>query len=450
MHRLIVIFALAAALLLSLAPAAGAANPPEGTWEWAAPYTSAETADGFQLLARGPEGSVYVVGDTGNWYWVVSRVDTATGAEVWSQRTLLPTMDLKPEAVASDRQRNLIVAGRCTAASQDIYIVKYSPSGTVLWKKRWSGPANLDDHVLSVAIGKAGDVYVAGTIGKPVGYDDAVLLRYDAGGHLKWKYVMATSLYDSFEEVACDAYGNAYLTGERAGTMGSAQMVTLKVDRSGHLVWRRTISGLGVSYTGGHLRVKGSAVYVSGELYRHDKWPIVAKYSLAGKKIWERTDNNELGTIDDMAVDGQGRIVIVGGVETTILSTALWTAYLEVFGVDGALSASTTFCFEAGPSLGYAARFNKVVVDSAGTMYCAGGWDTNAAGTEGNAIVVRVPAIESPGWNGVDKVWRYDGPASGVDEFYGLLRLSDTEIFAAGSRHTVSGNRGIAERPTLP
>jgi hypothetical protein len=443
----------AAVFLLVLAPAAGAANPPEGTWAWAAPYTSAETNQGFQLLARGPAGSVYVVGDTTNWYWVVSRVDTATGAEVWSQRTQLPTMDLKPAAIASDRQRNLVVAGRCTAATQDFYTVKYDPSGTVLWKRPWSGPANLDDYVMSVAIGKAGDVYVAGRIGKPAGYDDAVLLKYDAGGHLKWKYVISTAGFDVFKEVVCDAYGNAYLIGQRGGDMDAGQMVTLKVDRDGHRLWLRSIAGLGVLYDGDHIRLKGANVYVTGELYKGDMWPIAAKYSTAGKRAWAVAASHSLSSIDDMAVDPLGRIVMVGSSYGSLYGGGplVYSAYLWVWSADGkGVDASTSFSFDNGSGQWYPGRLNRVVVDSTGTMYCAGGWDTNGAGTEANAVLARVPPPETPGWNGVDKVWRYDGPASGVDEFHGLLRVSDSEIFAAGMRHTVSGYRGIAERPTLP
>ena len=127
-----------------------------------------------------------------------------------------------------------------------------------------------------------GTVYVAGTTGKDAGYDDAVLLRYTTAGRLKWKYVMTTARYDSFGAVAVDARGNAYVTGQSGGNVGVGTMVTVKVDPYGKRVWQRSISGLGISYSGRVIKVKGSAVYVGGELYKFYNWPVAAKYSLTG------------------------------------------------------------------------------------------------------------------------------------------------------------------------
>ena len=437
---------------LSLAPIAGAAIPPEGSWEWTQPYTAAATLSTFRGLAAGPAGSVYVCGDAWDWRWTVSRVDAATGAEIWTDTRLGPGgTGASAVAMVSDRQRNLFVLGRAQAGDGNFYLVKYSPTGAVLWQRSWDGPLHLEDRPTSVAVTRTGDVYVAGMIGKPVGYDDAVLLKYDSAGHLKWKYITATSLYDSFDEVACDAYGNAYLTGQRAGSMASAQMITLKVGSTGHLVWQRAITGLGVSYNGQHLRVKGPAVYVTGALYKNGMWPIVAKYSLAGKKAWATAGDGTVESIDDMAVDAKGRVVTVGSFKASPGPTLITTAELLVFAANGkGLDASMMFYADYGPSNEYATRFNRVVVCPDGTMYAAGAWETNASGTEGNALVARIPAIETPLWSGVDKIWRYDGVAGGVDEFWALLRLSDTEIYAAGTQHTGGGSQAFAHRITLP
>ena len=32
------------------------------------------------------------------------------------------------------------------------------------------------------------------------------------------------------------------------------------------------------------------------------------------------------------------------------------------------------------------------------------------------------------------EIWRYDGPSSGVDDFLGLLRVSDSAIYVCGNR----------------
>jgi len=152
-----------------------------------------------------------------------------------------------------------------------------------------------------------------------------------------------------------------------------------------------------------------------------------------------------------MAVDGKGRIVIVGSFEVSLNPDMTSTAYLDVFAANGSgLTASAMFYSDFGAPNQYAARFNKVVVDSVGNMYCAGAWETDGTGVAGNAIVVRFPSIDSSPWSGADRIWRYDGPASGVDEFYTLLRVSESAVYAAGMRMTGGGSQGIADRISLP
>ncbi len=453
MRRLSAMLLLSTLILLGLmvlAPIVGAANPPEGTWQWGPPYSA--TVGAFHSLAAGPAGSVYVAGDAWSWQWTVSRISATDGSQIWTDSRSGPgDLGASAEMAASDSHRNLFVVGRAAARGGDIYLVKYSPTGAVIWQKSWDGPAHLADRPTAIAVTAAGDLYVTGTIGKAGGYDDAVLLKYSAAGSLKWKYIMTTALYDAFTGVARDTLGNAYVTGQRAGSMDSAQMVTLKIDASGHKIWQRTISGLGVTYNGQFVRVKGSSVYVAGALYKYRAWPVVAKYSLAGKTAWRLAASNSMSTLDDMTVDGKGRVVIVGSFEASPGADVITTAYMEVFAADGSgLTASAMFYSDFGPLNRYPARFNKVVVDSTGTIYCAGEWETSGTGVDGNAIVVRFPPIESPGWSGVDKIWRYDGPASGVDEFYALLRVSDAEICAAGMRMTGGGAQGVADRISLP
>ncbi len=59
---------------------------------------------------------------------------------------------------------------------------------------------------------------------------------------------------------------------------------------------------------------------------------------------------------------------------------------------------------------------------------------TSAEGSESNAVVVSFPPTSMTPWTGADRIWRYDGPASGIDEFYSVLRVNDAAIYACGYR----------------
>lgn len=449
--RLLALTGSAIVLLAATAPLAGAANPPDGTWAWSWPYVPVGGPHAFRAVAAGPGFSFYTAGDASSGQWIVNRVDCAAdseGSTDWTDTRMGPDgAGASAMFMATDRVKNLYVVGTDGTHGGDIYLVKYSPGGTVLWAKSWDGPAHLADRPCGIAVTPAGAVFVAGSSGKSGGYDDAVLLKYTAAGKLKWKYILTTSRYDAFGAVAADAKGNAYVTGQSGGNVGVGTMVTVKVDTYGKRVWQRSVSGLGISYSGRFIQVKGSAVYVGGELYKLFIWPVVVKYSLTGKRVYAWTPNGRYSTVDDMTVDAKGRVVLVGTFETSLGGGPLTTAWVDMLRADGSgLTASGMYWADYSPAA-YPIVFNDVAVDSGGNLYLAGEWYTNASGTEGNALVARIPSIDLPGATfQMDTIWRFDGPASGRDQFWGMLVQPGNGIFAVGTEHAGDGWRAVAHR----
>jgi hypothetical protein len=91
-----------------------------------------------------------------------------------------------------------------------------------------------------------------------------------------------------------------------------------------------------------------------------------------------------------------------------------------------------------------------VTVSGAGRIFCAGSMVTTADGQGRNAVVVSYPPVDEPVWTGADGIWRYDGPAAGYETFYGLLRVSDGEIYAAGRRAGAGGGQAMLHRLAMP
>jgi hypothetical protein len=439
-----------ASLGLAHAPTA-TALPNEGDWAWTTPYVDA-TVPAFRAVAPGPGFSFYAGGDGWMGQWTVTRIDTSADSEgytYWTDTRLGPeSMGASLSLLKSDAAGDLYAVGMDGINGGDIYIVKYSKdsakgSPVVSWWKSWNGPKHLADYPLAAVVTKGGDLLVAGGTGNAGGYDDAVLLRYSPAGKLRWKYIMATSLYDTFKGVGVDANGNSYVTGIRAGTMGSSQMVTLKIDAKGHKVWQRTITGLGISYSGDFLKVKGSSVYVAGDLYKYRDFPVAAKYSLAGKRAWAWTDGGDVSSVRGMTVDGKGRVVLVGTMETDYGAGEFTAGYLDFVAPDGSgMAASAVLTADYDPSV-YGLIPYTVTTDSTNGVWVTGEWHTNLAGTEGNALVVRLVLIDTT--IGIDRIWRVDGPASGADAFLGLLIQPHNGTFAVGTEYGPTGPRAVAD-----
>jgi hypothetical protein len=442
---------LCSTVLLTWAPAARAAKPPEGSWAWSYPYVPAGGPNAFRAVTAGPGFSFYAAGDSWSSQWVVNRVDCGAddeGSTEWTDtRTGPDGAGASAQFIATDKAKNLYVAGTDKTSAGDIYLVKYSPDGSVLWQKSWDGPTHLADRPSGLAVTPTGTVYVAGTTGKNGGYDDAVLLKYTAAGKLKWKYVMTTSRYDSFGAVAVDAKSNAYVTGQSGGNVGVGTMVTVKVDIYGKRVWQKSISGLGISYTGRFIKVKGSAVYVGGELYKLYEWPVAVKYTLTGKRLYAWTSAGHVDTVDAMTVDAKGRVVLVGSFETNLGGGPFTTAWVDMLKADGTgLTASGMYWADYSPAA-YPIVFNDVAVDPDGSLYLAGEWYTSGSGSEGNALVARIPSVDLPGATfQMDKIWRWDGPASGRDQFWGVVVQPHNGIYAVGTEHGGDGWKAVAQR----
>ena len=68
-------------------------------------------------------------------------------------------------SIAVDVGSNVIVTGKSysgTTTGEDIVTVKYNPMGTLLWTRRYDGPAHGSDMGRGVAVDNAGNIYVIG------------------------------------------------------------------------------------------------------------------------------------------------------------------------------------------------------------------------------------------------------------------------------------------------
>jgi hypothetical protein len=164
---------------------------------------------------------------SGNFLWAQSW-----GGELWDQGS----------KVAADTSGNVYVVGYfqgtadfnpgsgyewlSTHGDLDVYISKFSSSGSWQWTRTWGGPNW--DKAYNVAVGSDGGVYVTGTFREEVDFDPGpgvirydggvgrvFLSRFDSSGDLDWVRV-----WEALEGhgVAVDSSANVYVTGIYAGT----------------------------------------------------------------------------------------------------------------------------------------------------------------------------------------------------------------------------------------
>ena len=319
------------------------------------------------------------------------------------------------------------------AGNHDTFVAKADASGRFLWAVDAGGRA-----VTGVAFDVEGNVLVAGTSN----YDNAFVRKVSPSGVILWTCKLGGNLNDVGRAVACDAEGNAWVTGWTPSTTfptpggfdttynggigsGSDDVFVAKVSPDGDLLW--------ASYLGGQGRDRGMGIAIDGQgnvIICGYTWSpdfplagrvavgpdvFVAKLSAGGSLLWTRVltgRNRDYGRA--VAADTDGNIYITGmtgspdfplinAFQPTVpvhtgcafvtkldpSRTILWSSYL------GGSSADN----------GYA-----IAVDDAGEVFVTGetassdfptvnGFDMDYDGGFTDAFVARVTSSGRLGWS---------------------------------------------------
>lgn len=234
--------------------------------------------------------------------------------------------------------------------NHDLWLAKYSPSGSLTWIRTAGG--TLGDYAYGISV-DANNVYAAGEIEgsgnlitfsgstitlNAIGDNDILVAKWDQNGNLQWARREGGFGNEKAQGVSHDAAGNVYITGHynATGTFGSSttvncagvkDMFVAKYDANGNFQWVRT--------AGGPLRDEGKAikcdaagnVYVAGFFGNNTMFGsttyttyssgyadgFLAKYDTNGNLLWVKTI---AGNYDELAwsvvMDNAGFIYISG------------------------------------------------------------------------------------------------------------------------------------------
>ncbi|TAL61785.1 MAG: hypothetical protein EPN85_04025, partial [Bacteroidetes bacterium] len=341
----------------------------QGTWPWAKQNTSGNNLEEPGGVATDAAGNVYAVG------------------HFFSAAITFGAVTLTNNAFGS------------------FYIVKFDPSGNVLWAKNSSSAVSGSGSTMaySVAVDAAGNIYaggqynavpvIFGSITLPnAGSLDAFLVKYDASGNLLWAKSAGGMYEDRCMATAVDASGNVYITGyfqDVSITFGSntlthvgpagfgeSNLFFVKYDASGNVLWAKGAGSNNVLGNGLALSPSGNDVYLIGgfrgsvafgattltsSMGAYDEGFIV-RYDAAGNAVWAKQSVSYWKqAFQGVTVDLTGNFVYVGG-----------------------LYHLTTITFGAFtlPDIGYQSGFIVRYDASSGNVLCAQNLSENNAGSD--------------------------------------------------------------------
>lgn len=280
------------------------ANSQTPDWAWAK-RAGGINYDGVRSVATDASGNAFVVGwfssstiifgsdiltnpysgsNTSDMF--LAKYD-ANGNVLWAKRAGGTNWD-DAVSIAIDANDNIYVTGgfyspsiifgndtlmNTSSGTYDVFIVKYSATGDILWAKSTGG--NSEDIAHSIAIDNNGNVLVTGWFASytiifgsttltnvytdnTIYAYDMFLVKYDTNGNVLWAKSAGGTKWDCPYSVAADANGNSYVAGYFYGPSLTFNSLTItnsdstgsyydiflaKYDVNGNILWAKSAGG---------------------------------------------------------------------------------------------------------------------------------------------------------------------------------------------------------------
>ncbi len=149
--------------------------------------------------------------------------------------------------VITDRDQNVYMSGQSdsSVSSADIVTIKYSPSGSRLWKRRYTSDCHSGEAPVGIALDSVGNIYIVGVSWCPTTGYDYVTIKYHPDGTQEWirRYDGPDHSDDVPVAIAVDKSGNACVTGGSFSLSNFYDVFTIKYSTDGNELWRRTYNG---------------------------------------------------------------------------------------------------------------------------------------------------------------------------------------------------------------
>ncbi|MEI6945609.1 SBBP repeat-containing protein [Paraflavisolibacter sp. H34] len=301
-----------------------------GNQKWVKRYNGpGNDYDGATALAVDGSGNVYVTGtslggaDFQSGDYATIKYD-ASGNQKWVKRYNGTGNSYdRAMAIAVDGSGNVYVTGGSPGAGSldDYATVKYDASGNQKWAVRYNGPGNSTDEARSLAVDGSGNVYLTGSSWSSANTDYATI-KYNTNGGQVWiaRYNGPSNGFDVANKLLLDASGNVYVTGGSQGIGTGDDYATIKYSNSGAQLWAARYNAAASTDVANNMALDAAGnVYVTGQSYVDDPTYYdyaTVKYNAAGVPQWVQRYSGTVPLSTDLpcgiAVNSSGTVFVTG------------------------------------------------------------------------------------------------------------------------------------------
>lgn len=258
-----------------------------------------------------------------------------SGQLIWSKKyNGTSNQDDFVRDIEIDSLNNIYVCGSSinTGSQNDIVVLKYSPLGDLIWSRNFNGVFNGNDYPSDMTMDHEGNIYITGYSEISQFNEDCVTMKYDSTGLLAWSQIYSGQggQQDRGNKIIIGHDQNIVITGTCFQQLTGFDFLTIKYDGTGNVLWTKTFNDEpdfsidnGISLS----KDANNNIFVTGSCANSITFKsniVTLKYDPSGQLLWARKFNG-LGNDDDfpvdIVIDGLNNI-IVGGT-TTGFNTSL-------------------------------------------------------------------------------------------------------------------------------
>jgi hypothetical protein len=257
-----------------------------------------------------------------------------------------------------------------------LFLAKFSANGELLWDSTWGENGTIGT---GAAIDADGNIYISGlsfVVNNGANDTEALLLKFDPNGNVAWATAWGGAGFDAARAVAVGTDG-VYMTGETNSFFANDAFL-VKFTFDGGVVWERDwgVDGIQAPFTGltaayGIATDGAGNVYITGNTFDtgHSKNIILVKFDAAGTLLWEKIGGPGFGNGADVAVSADdGAVFVSGNMLADDPDFFGGHAFVAEFTFAGKARKANTW----GGSLNDSASAESVVVDASGGIVTAG------------------------------------------------------------------------------
>jgi uncharacterized delta-60 repeat protein len=258
-----------------------------GNLQWAKQYNHPVNSSDYGYFITGEGGNIYVTGTSsapGTGTDMLTIKYNSNGDSLWVARySGTNQINEIPAGIACDASGNVYLTCRTqgTNSGTDYMTVKYNSAGAQQWASRYTSPGNSQDIPEGLAIDGSGNVYVTGRVRINSSYNDFGTVKYNSDGVQQWfaSYNNTGADGDDYAyDIAVDAAGNVYVTGNSQTSGSDRDALTIKYSSTGSEQWtaRYDVTNSEETYS---IALGNNEVYVAGYQQAANMDFLTIKYS---------------------------------------------------------------------------------------------------------------------------------------------------------------------------